>query len=131
MRLLNWYVSLKKKIRQSYENGLRDLPVTFMQVFEKGEPNYWLTVVTFDEDCDVTPEDIITGLEKENIESRPVWKPMNMQPVFKDCLYFSEDDNYYLEQDLFRRGVCLPSGCELANSKHKMIVYSIRVRVLF
>jgi pyridoxal phosphate-dependent aminotransferase EpsN len=116
---------MKKKIREGYEKGLKDLPVRFLPVFEKGVPNYWLTVVTIDEGCGVIPEDIIFGLEKENIESRPVWKPMNMQPVFKSSQYFNLDDKNNFEQTIFNRGVCLPSGSASTFKEQENIIGAI------
>lgn len=117
LEVLDERVAAKKEIRKRYEEGLKDLPIKFMPEFEKGSPNYWLTVITINKDCKITPEDIIVVLEEENIESRPVWKPMHMQPVFKDYMFFPEDEDYCLEEELFEKGVCLPSGSAMTEKE--------------
>lgn len=116
----------KKEIRKRYEEGLKDLPVKFMPVFAKGEPNYWLTVMTINEECKVTPVDIIVALEKGNIESRPVWKPMNMQPVFTNCYFFSHACDEDVGADLFARGICLPSGSAMTQEEQERVIEIIK-----
>jgi dTDP-4-amino-4,6-dideoxygalactose transaminase len=65
-------------------------------------------------------------LEKENIESRPLWKPMHLQPVFKDCLYYGST----ISETLFRNGLCLPSGSNLTEEElfkvSKQVQQSVR-----
>jgi len=109
------------QVRENYEEGLKDLPISFMPVLEKGKPNYWLTVITIEKGSKVTPKDIILALEKENIESRPVWKPMHMQPVFKGYVVFSHDV-IFPEEEFFKRGVCLPSGTSIKIKSQSKIV---------
>lgn len=74
--------------------------------------NHWLTTVTFDpqQTGGVTREDVRLAFEKENIETRPLWKPMHMQPVFADCLSFTDGTS----EKLFENGLCLPSGSNLS-----------------
>lgn len=112
-------MAVKKEIRRTYEEDMKELPVKFMSVFEKGEPNYWLTAMTFNEACKVTSKDIIVALDKKNIESRPVWKPMHMQPVFKECPYFAHAGD--VSADLFERGMCLPSGVGMTKIEQQRI----------
>lgn len=126
LQILDRRISEKKEVRRRYEEGLKDLPIKFMPEFKKGNFNYWLTVITISKDCKITPEDIIVALEKENIESRPVWKPMHMQPVFKDYMFFYEDNNVNNEQRLFERGICLPSGSALTDIEQKLIIEKIK-----
>lgn len=74
--------------------------------------NRWLTTILIDPaEAGVTREDLRLALEKENIESRPLWKPMHMQPVFEGCAYYGDGTS----EDLFSKGLCLPSGSNLAN----------------
>ena len=82
-----------------------------MQPFESvSKPNHWLSAATIDKSSDVSPFDIMDKLEKHNIETRPIWKPMHMQPYYKDCDYFSHNDyNESICEDIFKRGICLPS----------------------
>ena len=122
LQVLERRISEKKEVRRRYEEGLKELPINFIPEFKKGNSNYWLTVITISKDCKTGPEDIIKALEEENIEARPVWKPMHMQPVFKGYMFFSEDNNVDIEQRLFERGVCLPSGSAmLIKEKDKII----------
>ncbi len=74
--------------------------------------NRWLTTVLIDKDeAGFTREDLRLALEKENIESRPLWKPMHMQPVFEGCTYYGDGTS----EKLFETGLCLPSGSNLSN----------------
>jgi pyridoxal phosphate-dependent aminotransferase EpsN len=126
LKVIDKRISEKKRVRENYEEGLKDLPINFMPVFEKGSPNYWLTVITIEEDSTVTPKDIILALEKENIESRPVWKPMHMQSVFKDYHFFTNSEYICIGKEFFKRGVCLPSGSALNNIEQNIILKEIK-----
>ncbi|WP_027364669.1 DegT/DnrJ/EryC1/StrS family aminotransferase [Desulfotruncus alcoholivorax] len=120
-------IAMKKKIYQRYVNDLNSLPVTFMPVQPNNEPNYWLTVMTINEDCKVSPEDIMIALEEENIESRPVWKPMHLQPVFKDYPFFSHLENKSIAEKIFERGLCLPSGSSMSSSEQSKVIEIINI----
>ena len=119
-------IAVRKAIRMRYEEGFKDFAVKFMPVATKGEPNYWLTVMTLNEECKVTPEDIIYVLEKENIESRPVWKPMHLQPVFSECHFFAHAPGEDVGADLFACGVCLPSGSAMSQVEQEKVIETIR-----
>jgi pyridoxal phosphate-dependent aminotransferase EpsN len=121
IKVIDKRIREKKRVRENYEEGLKDLPINFMPVFEKGSPNYWLTVITIEKGYEVTPKDIILALEKENIESRPVWKPMHMQQIFKDYMVFSHDYTFP-EEEFFKRGLCLPSGSAISNKELNNII---------
>ena len=69
-----------------------------------------------------TSEDLRLHLDKDTIESRPLWKPMHLQPVFKDCLYFGGK----VAETLFEKGLCLPSGSNLTDAHRERIANSIR-----
>ena len=71
--------------------------------------NRWLSTLTLKANSKVKPLDIIEALEKENIESRPVWKPMHLQPIFEKYDFIKVEDGKSVGEDLFDRGVCLPS----------------------
>ena len=75
----------------------------------------------------IKPVDIIEALEKENIESRPIWKPMHMQPVFKKYEYFNHnDDGITVGEDLFSRGICLPSDTKNTDEDMERIISIIK-----
>jgi pyridoxal phosphate-dependent aminotransferase EpsN len=89
--------------------GVDDGPA---DIAEYGEPNYWLTCIVVDPSrFGATREEIRLALEAENIESRPLWKPMHLQPVFKDCRVRGGS----VSEGIFRDGLCLPSGSGLSD----------------
>ena len=77
------------------------------------------------ESSKVRPIDIMETLEKENIETRPVWKPMHLQPVFRDYDYIQVEDKS-VSEDLFARGVCLPSDTKMTKEQQDKIIDIIR-----
>ncbi len=84
--------------------------------------NHWLSAILIDASkTGFTREDLRRSLEKDNIESRPLWKPMHLQPVFKDCAYYGAT----VSEDLFRDGLCLPSGSNLSANDLERIVTSM------
>jgi dTDP-4-amino-4,6-dideoxygalactose transaminase len=91
---------------------------TFMPIAGYGTPNYWLTCALVDGDRD----GLLAALNSRNIEARPAWKPMHLQPVFADCEMRGGD----VSADLFRRGVCLPSGSALTEHDRERVVDAIR-----
>lgn len=110
LRVLNERIAKKKEIYETYKDAFKDIDdVEMMPVCDYNEPNYWLSVMTLKEGSKVKPIDIMIALEKENIESRPVWKPMHLQPFFKKYEFVQVVDRISVSEDLFNRGVCLPS----------------------
>ena len=101
-------VKRKREIFDFYERELGICPgISFMPEAEYGKCNRWLSVMLVDEKAfGATPYEIRLALEKENIESRPVWKPMHKQPVFEENTVFGGK----VSEDLFNRGLCLPCG---------------------
>jgi len=111
MQDLEWRVNKKIELFKRYTQFLGDLPgICFMPEAAYGRSNRWLSVCTIDPETFGTDrEDIRQLLEAENIESRPVWKPMHLQPVYKDALVFGGS----VSERLFEQGLCLPSGLDL------------------
>ncbi|OUC07959.1 hypothetical protein RY27_11890 [Litorilinea aerophila] len=90
-----------------------------------GRSNRWLTVITVDpERFGATREEIRLALEAANIESRPVWKPIHLQPVFRDCEYVGNG----VAEELFEKGLCLPSGTAMADADQRRVVEVIRTQ---
>ncbi len=106
LRVLEDRVRRKREIFESYRQALSDLPgIHFMPEAPWGLHNRWLTVITIDQDeFGATREDVRLALEAENIESRPLWKPMHLQPVFRDCEIVGGAG----AEELFAKGLCLP-----------------------
>ncbi len=111
LQVLGERVRRKREIFEAYRRMLGHLPgVTFMPEAPWGLHTRWLTTLTIDPDqFGATREDIRLALEEENIESRPLWKPMHMQPVFVGC----EAIGGQVAESLFARGLCLPSGASM------------------
>jgi len=124
LRVLGERVSRKREIFHFYLRALGGLPgISFIPIAGHGEPNYWLTCIVVDPArFGSTREDIRLALGKENIESRPLWKPMHLQPVFKDCRVRGGD----VSADLFDKGLCLPSGSSLTENDLERIVGIVR-----
>jgi dTDP-4-amino-4,6-dideoxygalactose transaminase len=107
-----------------YKEKLGDMPgISFVNESEGYLSNRWLTTLFIEPDKTggITREDIRLALEKENIESRPLWKPMHLQPVFKDALYYGET----IAECLFRDGLCLPSGSNLLSDELERVLQCI------
>ena len=103
-------IAKKKEIYETYKDAFKDIDdIEMMPICDYNEPNYWLSVMTLKEDSKIRPIDIMLALEKDNIESRPVWKPMHMQPFFEKYDFVQVKDGTSVSEDLFNRGVCLPS----------------------
>lgn len=124
METLDQRVETKRAIYNKYKDALSDLPVDLMPIFES--PNYWLTVLTINMGCKVTPKHVIQSLEKMNIESRPIWKPMHLQPMFKGYQYFTDIEGESLSDELFARGVCLPSGSAMSENDLDRVIEGVR-----
>lgn len=88
--------------------------------------NYWLTCITIDSKVTgYDREELRQRLEAENIESRPLWKPMHLQPVFADCPFYSTVEGKAISEQLFDRGLCLPSGSSLTSADLDRVIATI------
>jgi dTDP-4-amino-4,6-dideoxygalactose transaminase len=117
-------VTKKRAINSFYRDMLQDLPgIHFMPEASYGRSNCWLTCMTIDPEMfGATNEDVRYALEAENIESRPTWKPMHLQPVFSGCRIRRGG----VSDEIFARGLCLPSGTALTEDDLRRIVDVIR-----
>src|SRR4030043_328446 len=117
-------VARKRAIKDFYRNVLQDLPgIEFMPEAPYGQSNCWLTVILIHpQRFGADREQVRLALEVENIESRPIWKPMQMQPVFKDCRVRGGE----VSADLFERGLCLPSGTQMTGEDLERVVKVLR-----
>ena len=124
MKVLERRVEQKRNIFAYYQEHLGDLEgLSFMPVHENVRANCWLSVIQIADDCPVKPLDVMLALEQGDIESRPVWKPMHMQPVFAGCDYI---DHGGVAETLFRRGVCLPSDTKMTEADLERVCGIIR-----
>ncbi|WP_216830628.1 DegT/DnrJ/EryC1/StrS family aminotransferase [Alkalihalobacterium elongatum] len=121
LKVLDQRVQKKKYIYEFYRRELAGLEgVEFMPNNDWDDPNYWLSSITLN--GNVRPIDIMEALEDENIESRPIWKPMHMQPFFEKYDFVGTD----VSEMLFESGVCLPSDTKMTDEDLERVVDNIK-----
>ncbi len=114
LKIISERIEQKKAIYNYYKKAFKNIEAIQMApVCDYGEPNYWLSVMIIDSKCRVRPIDVMIALENNNIESRPVWKPMHLQPFYKNYEFFSSNEETPISEDIFNRGVCLPSDTNM------------------
>ncbi len=138
LKVLDQRVEKKRYILDYYKKHLGDLQgMHFMPEPNDTYCNCWLSVIQLDGDCAVKPLDIMKALEEEDAESRPVWKPMHLQPVFADCDFISQIDDLHIVNgetgadhsvsgQLFEHGVCLPSDSKMTDEDLNRICSAVR-----
>lgn len=127
LKVLDQRVEKKRYIFDYYKKHLGELKgLSFMPQGEDEYSNCWLTAVQLSDDCKVRPVDIMLALEADDVESRPIWKPLHLQPVFEDCDFVSDVEELYITDEemgadnsiagtVFRRGVCMPSDTKMTD----------------
>lgn len=124
LKVLKDRIEKKRAIYSYYKKELSDINgISFMPENSWSEPNFWLSVITLDF---LDPIHLIKALEKENIEARPVWKPMHLQPFFEEYDYIGNG----VSDDLFSKGVCLPSDTKLSKKDLYRVIKNIRKVVI-
>ncbi len=125
---LEEHKALKQKIYETYKKAFADIEeITMNPMNPDGDSNCWLSCIILKEGCEVTPNQIMDALEAENIESRPIWKPMHLQPVFADCDFISVvDSSVSVGEDIFNRGLCLPSDIKNTPEDMEHIINIVR-----
>ncbi len=128
IKVLEERIAKKKEIFDTYKKAFESIEeIEMMPEGEEERSNYWLSTMTLKEDSKIKPLDIIETLEKENIESRPVWKPMHLQPIFEKYDFIKKDDKKIsVGEDLFNRGVCLPSDTKMTNDDIERVINIIK-----
>ena len=140
---LEEHKALKKAIYQQYKEAFADIDeITMNPLNPDGDANNWLSCITLKEGSRVMPNDIMDALDAENIESRPIWKPMHLQPIYADAEFFmadgqqlntakvkgdnGEDWDRSVSGDIFRRGLCLPSDIKNTEEDMERIIKIVR-----
>jgi len=124
LRVLEDRVSARRANYYFYKRELGDLSgIYFMPETDFGRSTHWLTCITIEpSEFGATREDVRLALESENIEARPLWKPLHMQPVFRDYPYYGSG----VSERLFDIGLCLPSGSNLEKGDLERVVETVR-----
>ena len=164
-KYLDEHISQKKAIYERYKEGLKDLPLQMNPVDEENtKPNYWLSCILINEEAmckqvrseqeylyvsekgKSCPHEILDTLFKYNAEGRPIWKPMHMQPIYRNNAFITREGdgraktNAYIKggtlgkdgrpldvgMDIFQRGLCLPSDNKMTPEQQDMIIEMIR-----
>jgi len=131
LKVLDERVAKCRAIFDRYVHELSSIPgVLFMPEASFGRSTHWLTALTIDqEQCGISASDIIDALGKEDIEARPLWKPLHLQPLYNKCLYYPHSEGS-ISDKLFATGLCLPSGTNMSDSDQERVIQMIRRRML-
>lgn len=129
----------KKAIYKKYKEAFADIPEICLNPLGKdADANCWLTCMTIAKGCKVTPDEVMDALAAENAETRPIWKPMHLQPVFaeydfitekgsvKDCAKSAPVTEESVAEDIFNRGLCLPSDIKNTEEDMALIIKTVR-----
>ncbi len=138
------HIAKKRAIYDRYAAGFADLPIRMNPYTEDMQPSFWLSCMTIDEDalCEQTrtattasynktagktcPTEILEKLEACNVEGRPIWKPMHMQPIYAENPFVSCEDGDGVGGDIFARGLCLPSDIKMTEEEQDAVIAIIR-----
>ncbi|WP_010497665.1 DegT/DnrJ/EryC1/StrS family aminotransferase [Paenibacillus elgii] len=124
-------IETRRAIFAAYAEALGSMEgVEFMPEASFGSATRWLTTLTVDPQiAGTTSGDIIRALAEANIESRPVWKPMHLQPLFQGCAYYPHQEGHSVSDRLFEQGICLPSGSSLTETEQAKVIEIVKTLV--
>jgi dTDP-4-amino-4,6-dideoxygalactose transaminase len=125
---LEEHKALKKAIYKQYKEAFADIPeITMNPMNPDGDANNWLSCMTIAAGSSVTPDMVMDALQEENVESRPIWKPMHLQPVFEEYAFVPHNvDGSSVGADIFARGLCLPSDIKNTPEDMELIIKTVR-----
>ena len=144
MKYLHQHIERKKAIYERYKEGLKSLPIQMNPFVDGAAPNYWLSCITVNPDamCRQTrgdlsasyiserakscPTEILQRLDELNAEGRPIWKPMHLQPIFASCPFVTAREEKPVSEDIFERGICLPSDIKMTEAEQDIIIEVIK-----
>ncbi|WP_164219899.1 aminotransferase class I/II-fold pyridoxal phosphate-dependent enzyme [Virgibacillus sp. YIM 98842] len=124
LEILDERVQQRRAIFERYYEAFGDVEgIEFQPELENTKPNRWLTALTVDpEITGISHHEIISQLSEKNIEARPVWKPMHLQPLFDGVKYYSHEEGNSVSDYLFEYGLCLPSGSNMSNEQQDKVI---------
>ena len=129
LEVLDDRVNARRENYKRYEAALGNIEgIHFQPELKDTYSNRWLTALTVDpEVTGVTRTEIIEKLEESNIEARPVWKPMHLQPLFADVKYYPHEAGKSVSDELFENGLCLPSGSNMTEEQQTKVISEIKM----
>lgn len=119
MEVLDKHIDLRQKMNTFYKDLFKNIEgvKVFSEANDQIKSNHWLSCVVIDENAPFTKEELYNKMLDANIETRPLWKPMHLQPVYKNFPFYGNN----ISDNLFRKGLCLPSGSNLTdNDRHRI-----------
>lgn len=121
-------VNAKRAVFKRYYDELSHLPgIEFMPELPNTRSNRWLTVLTVNEkEAGFSSWELLSSFAAENIEARPVWKPLHLQPLFEGTNYYRHNDLVSISEELFHKGICLPSGTNMSEKDQQRVVDKIK-----
>ena len=123
MDVLEEHVARRQEIHSIYKDGLKN--ISSITVLDNPttdySSNFWLTTILIDPKYGITPDEVRIALNNENIETRLLWRPMHMQPIYENAPYYGGD----VCEKLFDQGLCLPSGSSLTNENTSRVIEAI------
>lgn len=144
MGYLENHIEAKKVIYEKYRDGLKDIPVMMNPSVADSCPSYWLSCIIIDDGAMGTqvrtdqtvdyvketgkscPTEIIETLARFNAEARPIWKPMHLQPIYRNKLFITTENEMGVSTDIFNRGLCLPSDINMTAEQQEKIIDVIK-----
>ena len=115
----------KKRIYDHYKEGLSDVGIQMNPYLYESTSNFWLSCLLIDPEVKLDPLYLLNILADNNIDSRPIWKPMHMQPVFADCDFIYVEDTP-VNEDIYARGLCLPSDIKMTEEEQDFVIEVIK-----
>lgn len=121
-------VNARRTIFERYYDELFDIQgIELMPELPKTRSNRWLTALTIEEsEVGVSINYLLHSLGVENIEARPVWKPLHLQPLFQGAQYYTHDENINVSEQLFNKGICLPSGSNMTKEDQMRVINCVK-----
>ncbi|PEA20226.1 pyridoxal phosphate-dependent aminotransferase [Bacillus cereus] len=128
LEVLEDRIKARREIFECYYRELAHIPgFYFLSELENNYSNRWLSTLIIDKkETGVSIEEVIESLASENIEARPLWKPLHMQKLFKREKYYAHNKNESVSEELFQMGVCLPSGSNLMEEDQYRVIQCIK-----
>lgn len=124
---INEHIEKKHRIYRRYKAAFADIAEIEMNPLNRnGTDNNWLSCMTVAPGSSVTPVQIMDALAAENIETRPIWKPMHQQPVFEKYDFIQTEEGLSVSEDIFNRGLCLPSDIKNTEEDMQRVIQIVR-----